>query len=121
RPVVAKRLPVTPRTDYADGLAVLALHHDFHDVEEGRRHEARNCPSPLPALCPARRPARRCSVTSDHRPRGRRATWETGTARGPAPRSSNVWCAQPGNECGPDVPCAPVIVATGPAVREHAW
>src|SRR5262245_13519973 len=39
---------------------------------------------------------------------------ETGTARGPAPRSSNVWCAEPDNECGPDVPCAPVIVATDP-------
>jgi hypothetical protein len=39
---VAKRFPVTPRRDDADGLAVLALHHDFHDVEEGRRHEGGN-------------------------------------------------------------------------------
>ena len=25
-----------------------------------------------------------------------------------------MWCAQPGNKCGPDVPCARVIVATDP-------
>ena len=40
---------------------------------------------------------------------------ETGTARGPALRSSIVWCAKPANKLDPDVPCAPVIVAADPA------
>src|SRR5262249_734369 len=42
RPVVAKRFPVTPRRDYADGLGVLALHHDFHVKIDGYRNFVKN-------------------------------------------------------------------------------